>query len=177
MGTITIGVDLFLFQRIHQVERLSLLYPNPETGYVIYTLGTSTRPFEEFLTLFKDHQIEVGVDVRSFPTSQFPHFIREHLEKALESEGIHYQYLGKELGGFRKSGYLAYMESDSFRKGLERLEEIGRQKRTAFFCSERFPWKCHRRWIARKLIQKGWKVVHIIEIGKIWIPKRALKNY
>jgi uncharacterized protein (DUF488 family) len=150
----------------------SHLNPNPEAGDVIYTLGTSTRSFDEFLTLFKEYKIEAGVDIRSFPTSRFPHFKKESLQRNLESEGIQYLYLGKELGGFRKGGYLAYMETDSFQKGLERLEEVGREKRTAFFCSERFPWKCHRRWVAGELAKRGWKIVHIIERGKVWIPNK-----
>jgi uncharacterized protein (DUF488 family) len=134
-------------------------------------LGTGIRSLEEFLALFTGYNIQVGVDVRSFPTSRFPQFKKEFLQEDLESRGIQYFYLGKELGGFRKGGYLAYMETESFQKGLERLKEIGRQRRTAFFCSERFPWKCHRRWIARRLIEEGWRVVHIIEKEKVWIPK------
>lgn len=139
---------------------------------MIYTLGTSSRSFDEFLALLREHKIEVGVDIRSFPTSRFPHFKREYLERNLECAGIQYLYLGKELGGFRKGGYLAYMETDSFQKGLERLEEVGKKNKTAFFCSERFPWKCHRRWVAGKLIQRGWKVIHIIEKGRIWVPEK-----
>ncbi len=154
------------------MERLSPFHPNPETGYIIFTLGTSHRSFDEFLDLFKEHQIEIGVDIRSFPTSRFPHFIKDSLQRRLESEGLQYHYLGKELGGFRKGGYLNYMETDSFQKGLERLEQMGKEKRTVFFCSERFPWKCHRMWVARKLIQKGWQVIHIIEKGRVWVPRK-----
>jgi uncharacterized protein (DUF488 family) len=99
--------------------------------------------------------------------------MRECLQRSLESEEIDYHYLGKELGGFRKGGYLAYMETDSFRRGLERLEEMGREKRTAFFCSERFPWKCHRRWVAGRLMEKGWEIIHIIEKGRVWVPQKA----
>jgi uncharacterized protein (DUF488 family) len=102
--------------------------------------------------------------------------MKESLQKALESEGIYYHYLGKDLGGFRKGGYLAYMETNSFQKGLERLEEIGKEKRAAIFCSERFPWKCHRRWIAEKLFQRGWEVIHIIERGRTWVPLHTLAN-
>lgn len=139
---------------------------------MIYTLGTSGRSFDEFLALLKEHEIQAGVDIRSFPTSRFPHFKKEYLQRRLESEGIQYFYLGKELGGFRKGGYLAYMESESFRIGLKRLEEVGREKRSAFFCAEKFPWRCHRRWVAAKLMQRGWKVIHIIERGRVWIPDR-----
>jgi len=141
---------------------------------VIYTVGTSTRMLDEFLGLLQEHDIEEAVDVRSFPTSvRFPHFKRDHLAKGLESAGIHYTYLGKELGGFRKGGYADYMETDSFGKGLERLEEIGKGKRAAFLCSERFPWKCHRRWIAGRLAERGWQIIHIIGKGKVWIPRET----
>ncbi len=138
---------------------------------VIFTIGTSTRTREEFLALLREHTIQIAVDVRSFPTSRFPHFIKDHLQRTLESEGVDYHYLGRELGGFRKGGYPAYMKSDSFKKGFERLEGMGRQKRTVFICSERFPWKCHRRWISRELTERGWQVIHIIEKGRVWIPK------
>jgi len=149
---------------------------NSEKEYLIYTLGTSTRSFDEFLALFKKYEIELGVDIRSFPTSRFPHFKKEVLQRNLESEGIQYLYLGKELGGFRRGGYLTYMETDSFQKGLEKLEGLGREKKTAFFCAERFPWKCHRRWVSEKLLQKGWQVIHIIEEERIWVPKREPRS-
>ena len=146
--------------------------PNPEEGWTIYSLGTSTRTSEEFLDLFREHEIKIGVDIRSFPTSRFPHFVKESLQGILKSEGVRYQYLGKELGGFRKGGYPAYMESDSFRRGLARLEEIGRERRSAFFCAEKFPWRCYRRWVAKELTERGWKVIHIIEKGRIWVPRK-----
>ena len=149
---------------------MSPFHLNPESRDVLYTIGTSNRSIPDFLALFREHEIRVGVDVRTFPTSRFLYFKKEFLQKSLESQGIQYVYLGKDLGGFRRGGYVPYMESESFRKGLETLEGIGRKGRAAFFCSERFPWKCHRRWISGKLIQRGWKVIHIIEKGKVWVP-------
>jgi uncharacterized protein (DUF488 family) len=146
----------------------------PLEGLEIFTLGTSSRSFEEFLDLLREHAIEAVVDIRSFPTSRYPHFGKAALQQGLESEGVRYHYLGKELGGFRKGGYVAYMETEGFRRGIERLEDIGRNERTAFFCSERFPWKCHRRWVAQQLTQRGWHIIHIIDPGKIWIPKQEV---
>ena len=140
------------------------------TKKLIYSLGTSNRAAGEFLELFAEYGIEAGVDIRSFPTSRYAHFGKQPLQNLLESNGIQYEYLGKELGGFRKGGYPAYMETDAFRKGLENLEEVGRGRTSAFFCAEKFPWRCHRRWVAKKLVERRWKVVHIIEKGKVWIP-------
>jgi uncharacterized protein (DUF488 family) len=65
------------------------------------------------------------------------------------------------------------METEPFRKGLERLEEIGKGRKSGFFCAEKFPWKCHRRWVAKKLSERGWKVIHIIDKGKVWIPSSS----
>ena len=141
------------------------------TTPIIYTLGTSTRTEEEFIELLTHYRIETVVDVRSFPQSRFEHFKRENLTRILEGEGFGYVYLGKELGGFRKGGYLAYAKTAPFQEGISHLEEIGRKGIPAFICAERFPWKCHRRFIAASLGERGWKVEHIIEKGRVWIPK------
>ncbi|MCX8118689.1 MAG: DUF488 domain-containing protein [Desulfobacterota bacterium] len=142
----------------------------PKAPRVIYSLGTSRRSLREFVDLLREHAIEVGVDVRSFPQSRFPHFSRPVLSRELASEGIGYLYLGEELGGFRKEGYLRHMASEAFRRGMGRLERIGQKRRTAFFCAERFPWRCHRRWISEELIRRGWRVLHILGPGEIWEP-------
>jgi uncharacterized protein (DUF488 family) len=34
-------------------------------------------------------------------------------------------------------------------------------------CAERLPERCHRRFIARSLEERGWKVAHIIEENRI----------
>lgn len=143
---------------------------------ILYSLGTSQRSLCQFLNLFHEYHLQTGVDIRSFPTSRFPHFSKEALARSLEVEGIEYVYLGRELGGFRKGGYPNYMKSEAFKIGLERLEEFGKRKRTVFFCSERFPWRCHRRWVAGALVQRGWSVIHIIESGKVWIPGNSGSN-
>jgi len=136
----------------------------------IYTLGTSTRSGEEFIELFKHYHIETVVDVRSFPQSRFEHFNKENLAGILEGEGFHYVYLGNELGGFRKGGYLAYTKTAPYQEGISHLEKIGSQGITAFFCAERFPWRCHRRFIASSLEERGWKVEHVLEKGRVWRP-------
>lgn len=151
------------------MERLPPFQQDLNQKKILYTLGTSQRTLSQFLELFQEYHLQAGVDIRSFPTSRFPHFSKEPLEQSLEAKGIEYFYLGRELGGFRKGGYPDYMKSEAFKMGLERLEEIGNLKRTVFFCAEKFPWRCHRRWVAQTLVQRGWSVIHIIEPGKLWI--------
>jgi len=143
---------------------------------IIYTLGTSTHSKEEFLELLKYYRIETVVDVRSFPQSRFEHFKKENLVRILKEGGVKYVYLGKELGGFRKGGYLSYTKSIPYQEGISHLEQIGRESITAFICAERFPWKCHRRFIASTLEERGWQVMHIIEKDRIWRPKPNKAN-
>lgn len=138
----------------------------------IYTLGTSTHTREEFLELLNSYHIETVIDVRSFPQSRFEHFKKENLVMILSEKGFNYFYLGKELGGFRKGGYLSYTKSLPYQEGISHLEQIGRESVTAFICAERFPWKCHRRFIASTLEKRGWKAVHIIEKDRVWRSKK-----
>jgi uncharacterized protein (DUF488 family) len=137
----------------------------------IFTLGTDSRSEEDFIEILLAYGIEAFIDVRSFPKSKIALFTRENLEPLLNREGFAYHYLGRELGGFRKGGYEAYTLTGDFIRGVERLEAIAQEKVSVIVCAERFPWKCHRRWIARELHIRGWTVEHIIDKGKVWIPK------
>jgi uncharacterized protein (DUF488 family) len=137
----------------------------------IYTLGTNKRSEEDFIEILLAYNIQSLIDVRSFPRSKIPVFRRENLEHLLTLEKIEYHFIGKELGGFRKGGYIAYTITDDFRKGIDLLESIALTKTSVIICAERFPWKCHRKWIARELHKRGWGVEHIIDKGKVWVPK------
>lgn len=136
----------------------------------IYTLGTSRRSWEDFIEILMAYGIECLVDVRSFPRSKLEHFRRENLEKSLVENGIEYRWLGKELGGLRKGGYEAHTQTELFREGIELVESVASEKLTVIVCAERFPWKCHRRWIARELQRRGWRVEHILEKDRVWVP-------
>lgn len=137
----------------------------------IFTLGTGRRDEEDFVEILLAYNINALIDVRRFPKSRSPVFSRPNLERLLESEGIEYHYLGMELGGFRKGEYEAYALTDEFLRGIEKIESIARDKTAVIACAERFPWKCHRKWISRELHRRGWAVEHIIDKGKVWIPK------
>lgn len=137
----------------------------------IFSLGTSRRSEEDFIEILFAYNINALIDVRSFPKSKITTFNRPYLEELLKREGIEYYYLGKELGGFRKGGYIAYTLTDDFLHGIEKLEAVAGDKLSAIICAERFPWKCHRKWISRELHKRGWVVEHIIDKGKVWAPK------
>jgi len=137
----------------------------------IYTLGTDLRSAEDFIEILLAYEIRAVIDVRSFPKSRMSHFSKAPLTELLKSNGIAYHFFGKELGGFRKGGYAAYVTTEEFSNGVGMIESVAEETVSVIICSEKFPWKCHRKWISRELQRRGWSVEHIIDKGKVWNPK------
>jgi uncharacterized protein (DUF488 family) len=144
-------------------------------GCIIYTVGSSTRTWEEFIGLLELLGVGVVIDVRRFPKSKFPHFVKEALDEALSRAGIAYEHLGEAMGGFRAGGYESHMMSRGFQGGLGRIEKWVALKTPVIMCAERLPWRCHRRWIARALMKRGWPVVHVIGPSRVWIDEVQLE--
>jgi len=131
----------------------------------IYTIGYGNRKFDDFVSLLKRFNIELVADVRAFPTSKWPEFVKENLQKTLSASGIDYVHL-RGLGGYRRGGYEAYMRTADFERGLEELTRLAREKATVIMCVEPSPSACHRRFIAERLRQE-WEVIHIVDKGKL----------
>jgi len=105
----------------------------------IYTIGHSTRPLDEFLSLLKAHGITGLADIRTVPRSRrHPHFAGEALARSLPAAGIVYRHFAG-LGGLRKPrrdspnaawrhegfrGYADYMETAEFGAALDELIEF-----------------------------------------------------
>ena len=150
----------------------------------MYTIGHSIRTLEEFIALLKEHEIEILVDVRRWPTSKrSPHFNRDNLEKAIAEEGLRYVWLGESLGGYRREGlgdespnkawrsggfrnYADHALSEDFKKGMEELLRLAETGRTVVMCAEKHYWRCHRMIISDHLTVRGQHVIHIVEKGK-----------
>lgn len=143
----------------------------------IYTIGHSTRTFDELVQALTGYGVNTLADVRSFPMSRrLPHFNREALEAALPKHGIAYVWM-KELGGRRKKilsdspnlalrndsfrNYADYMMTEEFAQGVERLLEIAAREKTAYMCAERVYFQCHRMLISDYLTAHGHTVLHI----------------
>lgn len=133
----------------------------------VFTVGHGRRPLEELVRLLAEHAITQLVDVRHYPRSRRnPQFNREALEGELPGRGIHYVWMGDDLGGFRPGGYQAWMETEDFRRGLARLEALAARQTSAIMCAETVWFRCHRRFIARELVARGYRVTHIVRVGK-----------
>jgi uncharacterized protein (DUF488 family) len=149
---------------------------------LLWTIGHSTRPIQDFLDLLQAHGIRQVVDVRTIPRSRHnPQFNTEVLRQSLKQAGLAYIH-ARELGGLRKPvkdslnsgwknasfrGYADYMQTPAFWSALDDLVATGKKTPTAIMCAEAVPWRCHRSMIADALLTRGWTVRHIMT------PERA----
>jgi uncharacterized protein (DUF488 family) len=148
----------------------------------IWTIGHSTRSIEDFIAALEANGIKLLADVRLLPGSKrYPQFNRESLANSLGKAGIRYQHF-TELGGRRKPkpdsrntvwrndafrGYADYMETKEFRKGIERLLNLGDEVGApAIMCAEAVWWRCHRGLISDFLKVRGIEVIHIHDVNK-----------
>jgi len=50
---------------------------------------------------------------------------------------------------------------------LQKLLNLVSERLAVIMCKERLPWQCHRKILADYLAAKGFKVLHIIDRGKV----------
>jgi uncharacterized protein (DUF488 family) len=143
---------------------------------LLYTIGHSNRPIQEFLELLEAHGIKKVIDIRTIPKSRHnPQFNQSDLRVSLKRAHIRYEHM-KKLGGLRHAhkdslnggwinasfrGFADYMQTTDFETGLSRLEKEAQKHTVAIMCAEAVPWRCHRSMIADALTVRGWVVRHI----------------
>jgi uncharacterized protein (DUF488 family) len=144
----------------------------------IWTVGHSTRDGEELGQILKSHEIEVLIDVRTFPGSRrYPQFNKAELAGSLSKIRVDYKHEPR-LGGRRTPrpdshntawrnaqfrGYADHMETEEFQNGVRELLELSANARVAVMCAEAVWWRCHRSLIADYLKAEGHEVIHIID--------------
>jgi uncharacterized protein (DUF488 family) len=166
-------------KRAPSASRRSLNLSNSphKQALTVLTIGHSTRPIEEFLSMLHAYGVQQLVDVRTIPRSRrVPQFNQDALAEKLNAAGIRYFHL-KELGGLRHPrkdstnlgwrnasfrGYADYMGTAEFRAAIDRLLELARSAPTAIMCAEAVPWRCHRSLIGDALLARGVQVEDIL---------------
>lgn len=149
----------------------------------LYTIGHSTRSFDELLEALQTHHIQTLVDIRAFPMSRrLPQFNQGSLEHTLRNAGIHYIWI-KNLGGYRKKlldespniglrnqsfrNYADYMLTPEFEQALSELIVLAEHSHTAYMCAERVYFRCHRMLVSDWLVAHGHEVFHIDATGPL----------
>jgi len=159
---------------------------------VLYTVGHSVHPMERFIEILEMNKIEAVADVRSSPFSRFtPQFNRDTLQKSLKDRGVHYVFLGSELGARRDEPecyesnrvlYRKVADLPIFQFGLSRLQEGARKMRVAIMCAEKDPLTCHRAVLVSHFSRDHFSdTLHILEDGSLEsraeADLRILKEY
>jgi uncharacterized protein (DUF488 family) len=143
----------------------------------IFTIGHSTHTIDDFVTILRAHNIQQVIDVRTIPKSRHnPQFNQAVVRQDLKNRRIAYRHM-KGLGGLRHAhkdsinqgwhnasfrGFADYMQTDEFKKNIEKLIAYARKKRVAIMCAEAVPWRCHRSLIGDALLVRGVNVEDII---------------
>lgn len=142
----------------------------------IYTVGHGLQPLQHLLANLGEHEVEVVVDVRSHPVSRrAPQFGRDRLQRAIESQGMKYAWVGIALGGRpprhlrTRTGapdYERMAAEPATASALDRLADASEHRRLALLCSESRPEQCHRsRMLAPELEKRGIVIEHILPDG------------
>ncbi|GAC1644634.1 MAG: DUF488 domain-containing protein [Acidobacteriaceae bacterium] len=145
----------------------------------LYTIGHSTRTFEQLLAALQAHAIEQLFDIRSTPMSRrLPQFHRDSLSVALQQHDIAYRWLPA-LGGRRKRilpkdvspnqalrsdsfrNYADYMLTPEFVDATHQLVQLAERTRAAYMCAERLWFRCHRMLVSDWLTAHGHTVLHV----------------
>ena len=103
-----------------------------------------------------ENEIEVLVDVRTYPSSKYnPQFNQVTLKDALTSAGIRYVYRGKNLGGLGKN-----IDWD---EAIAELYQKSDNMKVCVMCSEADANACHRKQTIQPAFEAlGGKVEHIL---------------
>lgn len=153
---------------------------------LVYTIGHSTHPIDEFIRMLKANGIERVIDVRTVAGSRHnPQFGERELATSMPAAGIDYQRL-QALGGLRHTpvaaatingawrnrsfrNYADYMQTPEFDAGIEELIALANKQTIAIMCAEAVPWRCHRSLIGDALLARGLQVTDIMS-GTSAIP-------
>ena len=142
----------------------------------VFTIGHSNRKWSDFISILKENNVDLLVDVRRYPGSRAcPQFNKEQMTTAVQRENISYVHIEKlggrrnnnksdskgnrsrDYGGWKNKSFRAcadYMTTTSFREGIDELLSLTRNyDNLAIMCAEAVPWRCHRRMIADCLMQ------------------------
>jgi uncharacterized protein (DUF488 family) len=154
----------------------------PAHAATLLTVGHGALPADEFAELLKGAEIEVLVDIRSFPGSRrHPHFGKDAMAQWVPDAGTEYRW-HRELGGRRRPSpgsrhvalqhdafraYADHMETAEFKTGLTDVLELASSRRTAVMCSESVWWRCHRR-----LLSDAAMLLHAAQVEHLFHDRR-----
>jgi uncharacterized protein (DUF488 family) len=157
----------------------------------LYTIGHSTRSYDELVAALRAWDVATLVDIRHFTRSRTnPQFNADRLRRRLPRDSLAYLEL-PDLGGRRGRSALAdparnagwenaafrnyadHAETPAFAEALSQLLAVAAASTCAIMCAEALWWRCHRRIVADYLITRRVRVFHIFTAAK---AERAIRT-
>jgi len=140
---------------------------------VAWTIGYEGMSLDGFVSKLKSKGIKQVIDVRELPLSRKTGFSKTNLDSSLLKAGLVYFHL-RELGTPKKlrdefrNGGSASVFFESYRNHLKHnwrafymLQGLATIRPTAVMCFEKDYECCHRKVIAERLGEEGFRVVHV----------------
>lgn len=146
---------------------------------LLFSIGYGNRSLNQFLNLIKQYEIELLIDVRSYPDRAYiAYYKRKHLKEHLDKNSVAYEFLGDKLGGMPndkscyldgKVSYPLIMKKKFFIDGINELLKMSRNKRVVYLCSELDEFRCHRMHLIAKFIEDKFEIKtnHINRYGAL----------
>jgi uncharacterized protein (DUF488 family) len=142
---------------------------------VLYTIGYEGADPDRFLTTLKDSGVETLADVRAVALSRKRGYSKTALRTSLENAGIGYRHfiqLGTPKSGreaaragngelMRRIYCDEVLSTEAARSAFDELAELAQVQPICLLCFERDPENCHRRILAQRLEERGWKTVDL----------------
>lgn len=151
------------------IRRSLLDRPSP----VAWTIGYEGMVLDGFVSKLKSNGIKQVIDVRELPLSRKTGFSKTSLESSLLEAGLVYFHL-RDLGTPKKlrdefrNGGSASAFFDRYKDHLKRnwrafdvLLGLATIRPTAIMCLEKDHEHCHRKVIAERLEEEGFRMVHV----------------
>ncbi|HYB36643.1 MAG TPA: DUF488 domain-containing protein [Mycobacterium sp.] len=157
---------------------------------MLYTIGHGAKTAGELTATLVEHDIDLLVDVRSFPGSRRnPDVAKRAMPEWLGAAGISYRH-EPGLGGRRKpptlpiprdqwwenqafANYAAHTRTPDFQAAYQRLLQDTSTRNVAIMCGEPTWWRCHRRMIADLATRDGHTVQHIMPNGSLSVHRMS----
>jgi uncharacterized protein (DUF488 family) len=141
----------------------------------LFTIGYEGSDPDSFRRTLRDAGVRLLADVRAVALSRKRGFSKNVLREALEADGIDYRHF-RELGT-PKPGREAARAGDAARmhrifcdevltteaagEALDTLAGLASAEPICLLCFEREPANCHRRIVADRLAERGFKVTDL----------------
>ena len=143
----------------------------------VYTIGYEGADVDRFLTTLKDAGVAAIADVRAVALSRKKGFSKSQLRGNLAEVALGYRHfidLGTPKAGREAARaddtarmhkiFCEQLATEGAQIAFEQLAEMAAKQPVCLLCFERDPARCHRRIIAERLQQRGFKAIDLLVI-------------